>query len=46
MEIYLAEAYYSATQSWKHDLKLVCQYFLRLILPAPRTGFDAHSQLE
>lgn len=45
-EIYLAEAFYSATHSWKHDLKLACQYFLRLIIPAPRTELDAHSQLE
>jgi NDP-sugar pyrophosphorylase family protein len=46
MEIYLAEACYAATRSWKHDLKLALLYFLRLVLPAARPEMETQSQEE
>jgi NDP-sugar pyrophosphorylase family protein len=33
-QLYVADAYYAARQSFLYDLRLVCQYFLRLIVPA------------
>jgi NDP-sugar pyrophosphorylase family protein len=33
-QLYLADAYYSVQRSWRHDLRLACRYFLRLLAPA------------
>ena len=33
-QLYVADAYYAARQSFLYDLKLALKYFLRLIVPA------------
>jgi NDP-sugar pyrophosphorylase family protein len=33
-QLYIADAYYTAKQSFLHDLKLACKYFLRLAISA------------
>ena len=35
-QYYLADAYYAVRQSWHHDLRLTCHYFMRLIIPASK----------
>jgi hypothetical protein len=39
-ELYTAEAYYSATESFRHDLLLFSRYFWKLIAGSPAPGID------
>ncbi len=43
-EVYLAEAYYSATRSWGRDIQLFCRFFLHLASFSSRHRVDQQAE--